>query len=214
MTLQIIGTGLSRTGTMSTRLALQELGFGPCHHMMELFADPDQVAIWTDVARNGAADWNAVFAGYNAQVDFPGGRVWTQTIEAFPEARVVHTERPEEDWWASFSKTVLKVWANHERLTREMPKHIQDIFVNLTPFYIDDTFGGMPDKEMAIAAYRRTNREVRETVAPDRLLVFTPSDGWGPLCDFLHVPVPNTPFPRSNGRDEFWSNFDHEPADV
>lgn len=44
-------------------------------------------------------------------------------------------------------------------------------------------------------------------VLADRLLVFTPSDGWALLCDFLNVPVPATPFPRSNGRDAFWDNF-------
>jgi hypothetical protein len=66
---------------------------------------------------------------------------------------------------------------------------------------------------MAIEAYRRNNTLVRELVPADRLLVFTPSDGWGPLCDFLQVSVPTAPFPRSNARDEFWSNFEEEPAD-
>ena len=75
MPLKIIGTGLSRTGTMSTRMALEELGLGPCHHMMELFADPAQVALWTDVAQGRVTDRNAVFASYASQVDFPGGRV-------------------------------------------------------------------------------------------------------------------------------------------
>ena len=212
MSLKIIGTGMSRTGTLSTKTALETLGFGPCHHMMELFANPAQVAIWSEVARCEPMDWQAVFAGYSSQVDFPGGRVWQQTIHAFPEAKVLHTERSEEEWWASFSKTVLKVWANHERLTRNMPPHIQDIFVKLTPFYIDDTFGGLPNRDMALAAYRRNNRLVRELVPADRLLVFTPSDGWAPLCSFLGAPVPDQPFPRSNGRDEFWDNFEEEPV--
>jgi hypothetical protein len=66
---------------------------------------------------------------------------------------------------------------------------------------------------MALTAYRRNNRLVRELVPADRLLVFKPSDGWEPLCDFLNIPVPATPFPRSNGRDEFWDNFEEEPAD-
>ncbi len=94
-----------------------------------------------------------------------------------------------------------------------MPPHIREIFVALTPFYIDDTFGGLPDREMAITAYRRNNRLVRELVPADRLLVFTPSDGWEPFCGFLGVPVPDGPLPRSNGRDEFWNNFEEEPAD-
>jgi hypothetical protein len=213
MPLEIIGTGMSRTGTKSTRTALEQLGYGPCHHMMELFANPAQVAIWTEVARCEPVDWEAVFDGYRAQVDFPGGRIWQQTLHACPDARVIHTERPEDEWWASFSKTVLKVWVNHARLTRNMPPHIRDIFVALTPLYIDDTFGGVPDREMAITAYRRNNRLVRELVPADRLLVFMPSDGWGPLCGFLGVPVPDGLFPRSNGRDEFWNKFREEPAD-
>uniref|UniRef100_UPI004048A8FD sulfotransferase family protein n=1 Tax=Yoonia sp. TaxID=2212373 RepID=UPI004048A8FD len=212
MPLEIIGTGMSRTGTMSTRTALETLGLGPCHHMMELFANPQQVDVWTQVATGKTHDWESVFAGYTSQVDFPGGRVWQQTIEAFPAAKVIHTERPEDDWWASFSKTVLKVWTHHATLTRNMPQHIKDIFVTLTPFYIDDTFGGLPDKDMALDAYRRNNRLVREIVPADRLLVFTPSDGWAPLCNFLGTPIPATPFPKSNGRDEFWDNFDQEPA--
>lgn len=182
--------------------------------MLELFGNPTQVEIWGEAARCEPIAWYVVFEGYCAQVDFPGGRVWwQQTIHAFPDAKVLHTERPEEEWWASFSKTVLKVWVNHERLTRNMPHHLQDIFLKLPPFYIDATFGGLTDKEMALAAYRRNNRLVRELVPADHLLVFAPSDGWEPLCDFLIVPVPATPFPRSNWRGEFWDNFEEESAD-
>lgn len=54
MTLKVIGTGLSRAGTMSTHMALEHLGIGQYHHMMSLFADPTQVVIWTDVARVNA----------------------------------------------------------------------------------------------------------------------------------------------------------------
>ena len=104
MALKIIGTGMSRTGTLSTKTALETLGFGPCHHMMELFANPAQVEKWVEVARCEPVAWDAVFDGYESQVDFPGGRVWQQTIHAFPDAKVLHTERPEEEWWASFQQ--------------------------------------------------------------------------------------------------------------
>jgi hypothetical protein len=65
-----------------------------------------------------------------------------------------------------------------------------------------------------LTAYRRVNPEARETVPPEQLLVFTPSGGWEPLCDFLGVPVPDAPFPRSNGRDEFWAKFSFKPEDA
>lgn len=96
MPLKTIGTGLSRTGATSTRTAIEQLGLEPCHHMMELFANPEQVAIWMEVAQNGASDRNTVVDGYSAQIDFPGGRVWQQTIQPFPDAKVIHTERPED----------------------------------------------------------------------------------------------------------------------
>ncbi|MGE3969279.1 MAG: sulfotransferase, partial [Dongiaceae bacterium] len=33
MSLAVIGAGLGRTGTLSLKQALEQLGFGPCHHM-------------------------------------------------------------------------------------------------------------------------------------------------------------------------------------
>lgn len=111
-----------------------------------------------------------------------------------------------------FGKTVLEVWANHARLTRNMPPRIQDIFPKLTPFYTDDTFCCLPDKEIALAAYRRNNRLVRELVPAEQLFVFTPSDGWAPLCAFPCVPVPDQPFPCSKCRDAFPDDFEEEPV--
>ncbi len=79
-------------------------------------------------------------------------------------------------------------------------------------WFVRDTFGDGLDRETAVAAYRRNNRLVRETIAPERLLVFNVAEGWAPLCEFLEVPVPDTPFPRSHPRDEFWAHFGGEPA--
>jgi hypothetical protein len=42
-TLQIIGAGFGRTGTTSMKTALKQLGFGPCYHMTELGAHPDDI---------------------------------------------------------------------------------------------------------------------------------------------------------------------------
>jgi hypothetical protein len=50
MTLEIIGSGFGRTGTMSTKLALEQLGLGPCHHMIEVMGSPAQAAYWQAVA--------------------------------------------------------------------------------------------------------------------------------------------------------------------
>ena len=67
MTLKVIGTGLGRTGTHSTRLALNQLGF-PCYHMVEVIVNKDNkthLDFWPKVANSppgSEQDWNQVFA--------------------------------------------------------------------------------------------------------------------------------------------------------
>jgi hypothetical protein len=39
---------------------------------------------------------------------------------------------------------------------------------------------------------------VKRRVPQERLLVYEVKEGWGPLCEFLGVPVPDEPFPRLN----------------
>ena len=210
MTLRVIGSGFGRTGTMSTKLALEQLGYGPCHHMTEVMADPDQPAHWAAYAAGEPVDWHAAFERYAAQVDFPGAAVWPDLAAAFPEAKIVHTERPEEDWWPSYAATIHKFFRHRE--TMDLPPPVADIFRTMDTILVDGVLGGT-GKEQAIAAYRRNNERVREEVPAERLLIFSPASGWEPLCGFLGVPVPAAPFPRTNGRDEFWTIFGSEPED-
>ncbi|MCB1311331.1 MAG: hypothetical protein KDK29_05295 [Sedimentitalea sp.] len=208
MSLEIVGSGFGRTGTMSTKMALEELGFGPCHHMKEVMGDTEQPPFWTARAAGEPVDWHGVFASYTAQVDFPGAAVWPELVDAFPEAKVIHTERPEDDWWASYSTTIGKFWMHYRALP--LPPEIVELFETMEKLLATGVFGGS-DRETCIAAYRRNNALVRETVPDEKLLIFTPSDGWEPLCRFLDVPVPDGDFPRSNARDEFWALFGGEP---
>lgn len=209
MSLKVIGSGFGRTGTMSTKIALEQLGLGPCHHMVEVMGNPAQPAHWHAHAAGEDVDWAEVFAGYQAQVDFPGASVWHELSIAFPEARVIHTERPEDEWWASYSVTINKFWMHRTRL--DLPPTIAGIFETMDRILVQGVFGGI-DRDSAIAAYRRNNEKVRDAIPADRLLVFKPADGWGPLCRFLGVSIPDTEFPRSNARDEFWAHFGGEPA--
>lgn len=48
----------------------------------------------------------------------------------------------------------------------------------------------------------RRNQSVVDSLPRERPLVFSPKDGWKPLCDFLDVPIAAAPFPRVNSRDE------------
>ena len=203
MSLEIIGSGFGRTGTSSLRTALNQLGFGPCHHMDEVFPHPAQVGHWQAVAAGKPVDWDAVFAGYRSQVDWPGAHVWRQLAAAYPKAKVIHTVRAEEGWWNSFSQTILKLLTGDR--DRPMPPHIRDMLEAATEMVANQTFDGTPgDKTVALAKYRLRTQEVLAEFPPERLLVFDVAEGWGPLCRFLDVAEPKTPFPRLNSVGEFW----------
>ncbi len=212
MSLQIIGSGFGRTGTMTMKDALGILGFGPTHHMTEIMENPEQLEHWKAIFAGRDVDWAEVFAGYNSQVDWPGAHVWHQTSIAFPGARVIHTERPEDDWWASFNSTIGRFFALSE--TIDLPPAFAEIFATMKNGFLAQTFTDFTDRDSAIAAYRRNNQKVRETFPADRLLVFNVADGWEPLCDFLGVPVPDEPFPHKNQRQEFWEHFGGEPVEA
>lgn len=201
MALKVIGSGFGRTGTKSLKLALEQLGFTPCHHMIEIRPTPGQVDFWADIAARKPVDWHAVFAGFEAAVDWPSCNYWREMAAAFPEAKVIHTTRPFEQWWKSFSKTIAESLMT-ETPTEDPVRLKQRFMVNT--IIRDDVFGGrMEDKEVARAAFEKREAEVKAGVAPGRLLVFEPTDGWDKLCPFLGVPVPETPYPFTNTTDDF-----------
>lgn len=211
MALEIIGSGFGRTGTRSLKEALETLGYAPCHHMEEIFADPPQVAHWQAIAAGQPVSWNAVFAGYRAQIDWPGAHVWRETAAAFPDAKVIHSTRPDDKWWASFSRTIGKLLNQYQNIP--MPPHIRDMLNAGVKFIGEGTFNGnWSDREAALAALHHREAEVRAAIPASRLLVFDVAQGWEPLCAFLGKPVPATPFPNRNQADDFWANLGGEPA--
>lgn len=209
MTLQVIGSGFGRTGTKSMKQALETLGFGPCHHMYEVMASERQQALWMAAMQGAEIDWNEMFAGFHAQVDWPGAHYWHETSIAFPDAKVIHTQRDEDDWWASFSTTIGKFHTVLDQVP--LPPNLNALFRQIIKTMVVPVFGDHTDKASAIRAYRTHNARVRDTIPAARLLVFDVRQGWGPVCDFLGVPAPATAFPRTNPRAEFWDVVGGEP---
>ncbi|MEM1313936.1 MAG: sulfotransferase family protein [Pseudomonadota bacterium] len=204
MALQVIGCGFGRTGTDSMRKALNRLGVGPTHHMYELDADGPLRARWLELARGAQADWEALFPGYRACVDWPSAAYWPELIEAFPEARVLLTWRSAESWWASFEKTILRFIKSGED-----PGGLTQTLIT------EQVFGGRPDdRAHAIAVYERNVAAVRETVDPERLLVHGLGDGWGPLCRWLGVEEPDAPYPSGNSAAGFIEKLERDGVDL
>ena len=194
MGLKVIGSGLGRTGTLSTKLALEQLGFGPCHHMVEVFMNPQSVPLWVD-AGNGKPDWDAIFDGYQSMVDHPGCAYWRELSAHYPNAKVLHTVRDPDKWFDSTQATIFAPG----NLDRDMPEPMATFFGQLKRFY----GGDMRDRAFMTDFFRRHTEAVVGGVPKERLLVFDVREGWAPLCAFLGVPTPDTPYPRENSKDEF-----------
>lgn len=203
MTLEVISSGFGRTGTSSLKVALEMLGLGPCHHMDEVLGDPAQVALWQAYTAGKPMDVAEFFTGYRSQVDFPGAHIWRETAARYPRAKVIHSVRPEEKWWKSYSQTIAKLNATHRDMA--LPPHIHDMLDVADELFTRRTLGGDPnDREACIAAFRARQADVEATIPAERLLIFDVTQGWEPLCAFLELPVPDQPFPRRNDADQYW----------
>ncbi len=203
MALEVIGAGFGRTGTLSLKAALEQLGYNKCHHMTEVFPDRKQLDDWLDVSQGGAADWDTMFEGYEASVDFPSSAYWRELADHFPDAKIILTTRSFESWYASAEKTIYPVSANIKGWLLAIPKFrkIRDmtygtIWDRLFP-------KGFEDKAAAAQVFETHEADVKAAFSEERLLVFHPKDGWGPLCAFLGKPVPDAPFPHLNDTNQF-----------
>lgn len=211
MSLQVIGSGFGRTGTKSTKDALEKLGLGPCHHMYEVMPDPAGVQPWLDYAAGKEVDWKRVFAPYKSQVDWPGAHVWRELATVYPQAKILHTRRPEASWQKSFSNTIGKLMNEFEDFP--IPPHVHAMMTMARDEIIGKTFNGdHMDPEVQLAAYRKRTEDVVEAIPPERLLIFDVAEGWEPLCAFLDLPVPDMPFPHENLEADFWENLRDQPA--
>ncbi|MFV1988299.1 MAG: sulfotransferase family protein [Gemmatimonadota bacterium] len=194
MSLRVIGAGLGRTGTASLKVALEQLGVGRCYHMGEVLADPSRIDHWLDAA-NGSSDWDTTFDSYSAAVDYPACTFWRELADLYPEGKVILTVRDANSWFESTNATIMS------------PKF--NAYIEPSPFgelvrrTIWDTLDGrMGDRDFMVSYFERRNEEIQAALPAQRLLVYEVSEEWEPLCDFLELPVPDTPFPRINTREE------------
>lgn len=201
MALEIIGPGFGRTGTHSMKIALEHLGFGPAHHMFEVRDNPRLLPDWEAIARGETRDWESVFAGYRAQVDWPGARVWRELCARYPDARVILTVRDPEDWHRSVEKTILPFVAGRGQHGDD---HINAVAEMAYRLVVQGVFDDrLEDRDHATRIFKAHIEEVRDTIPADRLLVMDVAEGWEPLCRFLGVPVPSVSFPRLNSTRQF-----------
>ncbi len=208
--MKLIGAGLPRTGTLSQKIALEMLGFAPCYHMVNVLTDLEETPRWRR-AMDGDLSPAEIFEGFQATVDWPGSFFYRELVELYPDAKVLLSVRSGESWARSMRETIWgviygQILIRHLSDARRLVEPSWDDYMNLMAEMWQRS-GLMHDAtttadELA-AAMERFNQGVKDTVPAERLLVWTPSDGWGPLCEFLEVPVPEADLPRVNDSAQF-----------
>jgi hypothetical protein len=201
MALKLIGAGLGRTGTLSLKSALERIGYGPCYHMMEVLAEPERGRQWLQKTQSGAHDWEGIFRGYRATVDWPAAAFWRELVERYPDAKVLLSVRDPDRWYDSLMNTIYPVMT--QGLPERAPASLGDFYDMVHALIFEQTFGGqLADRAHAKRVFEQHNQAVIDTVPASRLLVYRPGDGWEPICSFLEVSVPKEDFPHLN--DTTW----------
>lgn len=209
--MKLIGAGLPRTGTLSQKVALEMLGFGPCYHMVNVLADLDQARAWQQ-ALDGTANWDEVFGDCQSCVDWPATFFYKELADHYPDAKILLSTREADGWVKSMRDTIWGIFYG-DMLIRDLSEARERVDPKWHVY--SDMMRGMWEKsglitagsdttpeEMA-AGMERYNQQVQDAIPADRLLVWSVSDGWDALCEFLEVPVPEADFPHLNDSKVF-----------
>lgn len=194
--LKVVGASFGRTGTTSVRLALEKLGFGPCHYMHELAVDHRHASDWLRMARDNVdPDWESLLGRFSATIAWPAAAYWRELAAAYPAAKVLLIVRDPESWYDSVARTLYRT--RPTVATTERDRVVEEIIWR-------GTFSGrFNDRDHAIDVYLRHLADVRATTPADRLVEVDPAGGWEPLCVGLGAAVPAEAFPIANTTDEY-----------
>ena len=213
MSIKIIGAGFPRTGTNTLRESLEMLGFVKTYHMKHLLVHPENLHYWTTLRDTNTTNWDALYDGFEATVDFPCYPWYKQHMQRYPDAKVILSTRPFEKWHESVSSTVWRASNPSEEQRLEMAKKVEQNpallpvlkCVGLSKEIIMDKHfeGRFSDKEFAEQVFNKHHEDVKNYVPAEKLLVFDVAEGWEPLCEFLNVPVPDVPLPHTNKKEDF-----------
>jgi hypothetical protein len=196
--MKLIGAGFGRSGTMSIKAALDELGVGPCYHMKIALPRFWHLNFFMRAWKGKKVNWKKFFWRYNSVVDWPACSFYKELMDIYPDAKILLNVRDPERWYDSMVETI---WAIQPAFPFWFPPVVRKIHDEI--IWKDNLKGAFEDREKTIGVYKEWIEEVKRTVPPERLLVYEVKEGWSPLCEFLGVPVPDKPFPHINERKSF-----------
>merc|ERR1711892_1114478 len=214
--LRVIGVGLSRTGTLSTRLALGKLLGGKIYHGFESDLD-DRADFWLRAAENpdcvSSDDWREFLSGrgYTAGVGEPLALFYKEVGAAYPDAKFLLNTRDPHSWYKSMRMAIIKPRSYLEKPPLSWIFSLFSIERNKQLFHrvraLSATKLGMnhsswsavyAGEEAAVQFFNSWNDLMIRTIPAEKLLIYNVKQGWEPLAYLLGVDVPDEPFPRIN----------------
>ena len=199
--MKVICPGIGKTGTKSITKALRQLGFTVFDWEEQIF---DFLDDWFDVFKNGSKpDVKRIYQNADAVVDIPGAFFWEEILEAFPDCKVILSERDEDSWVKSVANQIKTIEAVKSRTMALLSPTMRKMYY-IVDSYIEAILGTRNTKSTCVfrKRYRIHNHRVKSIVSPDKLLVYNVQQGWKPLCDFLGCEVPTVAFPHENVKGE------------
>ncbi|KAI8642458.1 hypothetical protein BD408DRAFT_416564 [Parasitella parasitica] len=209
--LEVIGAGFGRTGTDSLRTALNILGYNT-HHMKVFMEnkenDPDNFYnAFTDPAN---ADWDNIYKGYSAAVDWPTAAFWQELHVKYPNAKIILTVRDADGWYESVKNTIASFQQNRAEQSKGKEIDTSDTNYKLRRMAEAVCLDGLftdPErfkkKDEVKDLFLENTRKVKELVPESQLLIMQLGEGWERLCPFLNKEVPNQPYPQINSTKDF-----------
>ncbi|MDH3710921.1 MAG: hypothetical protein OER04_13590 [Cyclobacteriaceae bacterium] len=215
MSIKIIGAGLPRTGTNTLKQSLEMLGYSKTYHMKELIVNPEMLPQWLALENGEQPNWDELYDGFEATVDFPAYPWYKEHMKRYPDAKVIMTVRPFEGWYKSIESTILTAGPQTplEKIVMmiklafnpRLRKVIQCVKLAKRMIFQKHLQGKFADKAFAEEIFNKHMEDVKTYVPPEKLLIYDVRDGWGPLCEFLGKPVPEEELPHLNKRENFKS---------
>ncbi|MGH2714266.1 MAG: sulfotransferase family protein [Thermoleophilaceae bacterium] len=209
--MKVIGAGFGRTGTMSLKAALEQLGAGPCFHMIDIIRDPSTLHYWQAAIDGERVDWKEALDGWEGSVDWPGCTFYKQHMETWPEAPVLLSVRDPEAWYKSTSNSIHAAKEMAMRGELQPPEEnppSPEVMQMINGLIWQGTFNGrFGDRDYALQVFNDHIEDVKRTVPADRLVIYEIGQGWGPLAEMLGVEAPDAPFPHLNDTESFRQMF-------
>ena len=216
--MKVICAGWGRTGTRSLKYALEYINKQPSYHMQNILLNKQDAKKWHDLIFNDKKnyDWENIYKGYGACLDFPSCNYYKELMEFYPDAKVILNLRDDKSWvksWNVLNNKILKSFTF--RFIAKLPNtsfKLQKDIHNEMILGHRGAFQNAKTDEEKMKRFNEWNQSVIDNVPKDRLLIYKASEGWEPICKFLNVDVPDIPFPYKNktknmGRMSIFINF-------